>query len=89
MISEEDNILGLNVREHRLADRVRDIEEQNQILRHQLSLSQHQLMSYLTVKNPIEDEDRVEHDEEQDYDPSTTKSVSNPRPCSDKVWDKA
>ena len=32
--------LGLTIRESQLADRVRDVESQNRLLRHQLSASQ-------------------------------------------------
>jgi len=41
------DLLGFNDREARLAARVREVEEQNQLLRHQLSLSQNQLMHAL------------------------------------------
>ena len=32
----EDNVMGFNQREAKLAQRVREMEDQNQILRHQL-----------------------------------------------------
>ncbi|CAB4067160.1 LARGE [Lepeophtheirus salmonis] len=40
LFNDPNNPLGLNGREARLADRVRDMEDQNQILRRQLSISQ-------------------------------------------------
>ena len=45
---EADNLLGFSKREARLADRVREVEEQNLILRRQLSISQNQLVSLIS-----------------------------------------
>ncbi|CAH1786754.1 unnamed protein product [Owenia fusiformis] len=42
-ISADNNVMGFNDREAKLAQRVREVEEQNQRLRRQLSLSQNQL----------------------------------------------
>ncbi|XP_075738255.1 xylosyl- and glucuronyltransferase LARGE2s isoform X2 [Rhipicephalus microplus] len=43
----EDNLLGFTKREAVLADRVREVEQQNQMLRRQLSLSRQQLMQLM------------------------------------------
>ncbi|KAI1301775.1 LARGE xylosyl- and glucuronyltransferase 2 [Halotydeus destructor] len=43
-----NNLLGFNSREAKLADRVHEVEEQNQLLRRQLSISQNQLMNIAT-----------------------------------------
>ncbi|CAG0883631.1 unnamed protein product [Darwinula stevensoni] len=45
---EGDNLLGFSRREERLAQRVREVEEQNHLLRRQLSLSQNQLLSVIS-----------------------------------------
>lgn len=52
-----DNMMGFTHREARLAGRVREMEEQNYLLRHQLSLSQGQLMQVMrqTVTNHTTD----------------------------------
>lgn len=42
--SDPTNVLGLTPREVRLAERVREMEQQNQLLRRQLSISQNQLI---------------------------------------------
>ena len=42
--SDPTNVLGLSPREVRLAERVREMEQQNQLLRRQLSISQNQLI---------------------------------------------
>ncbi|KAK4319840.1 hypothetical protein Pmani_009257 [Petrolisthes manimaculis] len=42
--SDPTNVLGLTRREVRLAERVREMEQQNQLLRRQLSISQNQLI---------------------------------------------
>lgn len=42
------DVLGVAGREARLAERVREVEEQNQLLRKQLSISQSQLMSFMS-----------------------------------------
>ena len=44
-----NNMLGFNGREARLAGRVREMEEQNQLLRRQLSISQNHLVA--AIKN--------------------------------------
>lgn len=52
-----DNMLGFNGREAQLAGRVREMEEQNYLLRHQLSLSQGQLvqaMKQAVINNTTE-----------------------------------
>lgn len=46
--ADPNNLLGFNHREARLAERVREMEEQNQLLRRQLSFSQSQLISAMT-----------------------------------------
>lgn len=43
-----NNPLGFNGREARLADRVRDMEDENKRLKHQLSISQNQLISVMS-----------------------------------------
>lgn len=48
IFSEADNLLGFSKREARLAERVREVEEQNLILRRQLSISQNQLVSLIS-----------------------------------------
>uniref|UniRef100_A0A1B6CYE9 LARGE xylosyl- and glucuronyltransferase 1 n=1 Tax=Clastoptera arizonana TaxID=38151 RepID=A0A1B6CYE9_9HEMI len=45
-----NNMLGFNGREARLAGRVREVEEQNQLLRRQLTLSQKKLVSVAALK---------------------------------------
>lgn len=44
----DNGLLGFGGREARLAERVREMEEQNQLLRRQLSISQNQLMSFMS-----------------------------------------
>jgi hypothetical protein len=46
--ADPNNLLGFNHREARLAERVREMEEQNQLLRRQLSFSQSQLISAMS-----------------------------------------
>jgi hypothetical protein len=46
--ADPNNLLGFNHREARLAERVREMEEQNQLLRRQLSFSQSQLINAMT-----------------------------------------
>lgn len=46
-----NNMLGFNNREARLAGRVREMEEQNQLLRRQLTVSQNKLVSLLKTNN--------------------------------------
>ncbi|KAI0217770.1 LARGE xylosyl- and glucuronyltransferase 1 [Lamellibrachia satsuma] len=48
-----NNVMGFNKREAKLAQRVREMEEQNQLLRHQLSLSQNQLVVVLERRNQL------------------------------------
>ncbi|CAL1265883.1 unnamed protein product [Larinioides sclopetarius] len=43
-----DNFLGFTRREAKLAERVREVEEQNQLLRRQLSISQNHLLSVMS-----------------------------------------
>ncbi|XP_013415637.1 LARGE xylosyl- and glucuronyltransferase 1-like isoform X2 [Lingula anatina] len=43
---KQRDLMGFTDREARLADRVREVEQQNQMLRRQLSVSQNQLMNY-------------------------------------------
>ncbi|KAG8224788.1 hypothetical protein J437_LFUL002233 [Ladona fulva] len=45
---DPNNLLGFTHREARLAERVREMEEQNQLLRRQLSISQDHLMSVMS-----------------------------------------
>lgn len=45
-----NNMLGFNGREAKLAGRVREMEEQNQLLRRQLTISQNQLVSAAAVR---------------------------------------
>ncbi|XP_074660287.1 xylosyl- and glucuronyltransferase LARGE1-like isoform X2 [Tubulanus polymorphus] len=50
-----NDVMGFTHREAKLAQRVREVEEQNQLLRRQLSLSQNQLMSLqYTIKDENE-----------------------------------
>ena len=42
--------LGLSVRETRLADRLRDMESRNRVLRHQLSLSESKWVKFSSLK---------------------------------------
>ena len=42
--------MGLNSRESRLVDRVKDVENQNRFLRRQLSISQSQIMKSAIIK---------------------------------------
>ncbi|XP_043233397.1 LARGE xylosyl- and glucuronyltransferase 1-like isoform X2 [Amphibalanus amphitrite] len=44
---DPDNVLGFNARELRLADRIRDMQEQNTMLRHQLAAAHSQLVAVL------------------------------------------
>ena len=44
---DPDNMLGFNSRELRLADRVREMQEQNTMLRHQLAAAHSQLVAVL------------------------------------------
>jgi len=43
--AKKSGLMGFNLRESKLAQRVHDVEEENQILRHQLSLSEKHLLS--------------------------------------------
>ncbi|RWS09293.1 glycosyltransferase-like protein LARGE1, partial [Dinothrombium tinctorium] len=47
-LTKGSNFLGFNTREAKLAERVREVEQQNQLLRRQLSLSQNQLMNIVS-----------------------------------------
>lgn len=51
IIDSSNNILGFTEREARLASRVQEIEEQNQLLRRQLSLSQNHLITVTKTYN--------------------------------------
>ena len=53
-----DNLLGLNDRESRLVDRMKDVENQNRILRRQLSISQNQLISATSKVSKAENRGR-------------------------------
>ena len=44
-----ENPLGLNLREARLADRVRAMQDENQILKHQLEISQNQVQCFYLI----------------------------------------
>ncbi|KAK2182015.1 hypothetical protein NP493_371g01031 [Ridgeia piscesae] len=58
-----NNVMGFNKREAKLAERVREMEEQNQLLRHQLSLSQNQLVglhSSLLSSEPNDTDPRLD-----------------------------
>ncbi|XP_040569954.1 xylosyl- and glucuronyltransferase LARGE2s isoform X1 [Lepeophtheirus salmonis] len=77
LFNDPNNPLGLNGREARLADRVRDMEDQNQILRRQLSISQSQLISAMSQKRFPTSQEPPEEDEEYHHH-------SN-KPCDDFV----
>lgn len=48
-----NNMLGFNGREARLAGRVREMEEQNQLLRRQLTVSQNQLVAAVKTNQSV------------------------------------
>lgn len=48
-----NNMLGFNGREARLAGRVREMEEQNQLLRRQLTVSQNQLVTAVKTNQSV------------------------------------
>eukprot|EP00095_Tigriopus_kingsejongensis_P005592 snap_masked-scaffold12_size759060-processed-gene-6.2 protein:Tk05592 transcript:snap_masked-scaffold12_size759060-processed-gene-6.2-mRNA-1 annotation:"glycosyltransferase-like protein large2" len=85
--ADVNNILGLSQREYHLAKRVRDVEEQNQILRHQLSISQYQFMSQLSVGNgePEADPDGPGGEEAEDELGLETTTSSEAKLCRHKV----
>ena len=60
--------MGLNDRESRLVDRVKDVEDQNRLLRRQLSISQNQLMSAITKVKSENKGRRLSSDGNDDYD---------------------
>jgi glycosyltransferase-like protein LARGE len=74
LVEDPDDPLGLNGREARLADRVRDVEDQNQVLRHQLSVSQKQLMAHMSNKEKKDDEEE-EEEEQREHDPPCKEQV--------------
>lgn len=57
------NLLGFNERELKLADRVKEVEQQNQFLRRQLTISRQRLVSYITETKHNQIRDKVSSDE--------------------------
>lgn len=55
------NVLGFNNREAKLAQRVKEMEDQNTVLRHQLSLSQHQLLNLQSSSAHASDAANISH----------------------------
>ena len=51
LLVDGNNMLGFTGREARLAGRVREMEEQNQLLRRQLSISQSHLVAAMRISN--------------------------------------
>lgn len=66
-------MLGFTGREARLAGRVREMEEQNQLLRHQLSISQSHLVAAMRNSN---------HTSAQNF---VQPTHNHPGPCPNQV----
>ena len=89
-LQSPDNLFGLSFRESRLADRVRDIEDQNRMLRKQLSYSQSQLIKARKTSEisnqPISDEGEVFNDQHE-Y-PLNEPNTAVTKNCRDSVEDE-
>lgn len=53
LVDLNNNMLGFNGREARLAGRVREVEDQNQLLRRQLAVSQNQLVAAIKTNQSV------------------------------------
>jgi hypothetical protein len=68
LLGVANNLLGFSFRESRLAERVRDVETENSLLRRQLSLQQHATAEKQKLRLLRQQEDDGEEVEEEEGD---------------------